>query len=68
MTVYAELVDPESDEAQTAVEPESALRLGPTDSVTLAYTDDLAERWPELEDFLRRTLLAATEYFIERLG
>jgi hypothetical protein len=68
VTVYAELAHPESDESQTAVEPEPALRLGPTDSVTLAYTDDAQDRWPETEGFLRRTLLEATEYFIERLG
>lgn len=68
ITAYAELAHPESDEAQTAIEPEPALTIGPTDSVTLAYTDDAQERWPEIEDFLRRTLLDATEYFIERLG
>jgi hypothetical protein len=68
ITVNAELAHPESDESQTAVEPEPALLLGPTDSVTLAYTDGAQERWPEIEDFLRRTLLEATEYFIERLG
>jgi Fic family protein len=68
VTVHAELAHPESDEAQTAIEPEPALRIGPSDSVTLAYTDDAQERWPEIEEFLRRTLLDATEYFLERLG
>jgi Fic family protein len=68
VTVYAELAHPESDETPTAIEPEPALLLGPTDSVALAYTDDAQERWPEIEDFLQRTLLDATEYFIEGLG
>ncbi len=68
ITAYGELTHPESDEAQTAIEPEPALQLGPTDSVTLAYTDDISERWPEIEDFLRRTLLDAIEYLIEGLG
>jgi prophage maintenance system killer protein len=66
VTVYAELAHPESDEAQPVAEP--VLQLGPIDSVALAYSDDLAERWPEVEDLLRRTLLDATEYFIAGLG
>jgi hypothetical protein len=68
VTAYAELAHPESDEAQTAIEPEPALSLGPTDSVTLAYTDDVQERWQEIKEFLRQTLLEATEFFLERLG
>jgi hypothetical protein len=66
VTVYAELAHPGPDEVQPVAEP--VLHLGPIDSVALAYTDDLAERWPEVEDLLRRTLLDATEYLIEGLG
>jgi hypothetical protein len=67
ITVHAELAHPESDEA-VAIEPETALELAPTDSVTLAYTDHAQERWPEIEELIRRTLRAATERFVERLG
>jgi Fic family protein len=68
VTVYAELVRPESDETSTAVEPEPALDISPTDSVTLAYTDDSAARYPEVEELLRRTLRQAVERFVGRLG
>jgi Fic/DOC family len=68
VTVSAELAHPESDEVSTAIEPESALDLTPTDSVTLAYTDHAQDRWPEIEELIRRTFLAATERFVERLG
>ena len=67
VTVYAELAHPESDEVHMAIESEPVLQLGSLDSVALAYTDDLTDRWPEIENFLRRTLLDATEYFIGRL-
>src|ERR1022692_1641749 len=67
ITVHAELAHPESDEA-VAIEPEPALELAPTDSVTLAYTDHAQERWPEIEDLIRRTLREATERFVGRLG
>src|SRR5205823_9650920 len=56
LTVYAELVRPESDEMPTAVEPEPALDLSPTDSVTLAYTDTFADRYAEAEELLRGTI------------
>jgi hypothetical protein len=68
ITAYAELVHPESDESVTAVEPESALVLSPTDSVTLAYSDDAAERWEEIEAFLQAKLREAVESFVDRLG
>src|SRR5262249_29156826 len=68
LTVYAELARPESDETATAVEPEPALELSPTDSVTLAYTDRFADRHEEAEELLRRTLRSAVERFVGRLG
>jgi Fic family protein len=68
VTVYAELTQPESDETATAVEPEPVLSLVPTDSVTLAYTEDAAERWPEIEALIRRTLRDAANRFADRLG
>jgi hypothetical protein len=68
VTVYAERVHPESDDASSFVEPESILDISPTDSVTLSYNDVPAERWPEVEELLRRKLREAVEYFIERLG
>lgn len=68
VTVYAELVRPESDESSTAVEPEPALDLVPTDSVTLTYTDDSANRMPEIEELLRTTLSQAIAKFVDRLG
>jgi hypothetical protein len=68
LTVYAELVRPESDEMPTAVEPEAALDLSPTDSVTLAYTDWFADRYVEAEELLRRTLRRSVERFVGRLG
>jgi Fic family protein len=68
LSVYAELVRPESDEMQTAVEPEPALDLSPTDSVTLAYTDRFADRYAEAEELLRTTLRRSTERFVGRLG
>jgi Fic family protein len=67
VTVHAELAHPESDE-EVAIDPEAALELAPTDSVTLAYTDHAQERWPEIEELIRRTLRTATERFVERLG
>jgi Fic family protein len=67
VTAYAELVRPE-DEASVAVEPQPALELNPTDSVTLAYTDVLTERHAEIEEFLRDTLSRALERFLSRLG
>jgi hypothetical protein len=57
-----------TDETSIVSEPEPALELAPTDSVTLAYTDHAQERWPEIEDLIRRTLRAATGRFVERLG
>lgn len=68
VTVYAELTQPESDETVTAVEPEPALSLSPTDCVTLAYTDNPQERWPEAEDLVRRTMREAASRFVDRLG
>lgn len=68
VTVYAELVHPESDESVTAVEPEPALSLSPTDSVTLAYNDSAADRWSEVEFFMQAKLREAVETFINRLG
>lgn len=68
VTVYAELVRPESDELSTAVEPELALDLVPTDSVTLAHSDDSADRMPEIEKLLRDTLSQAVSRFVDRLG
>jgi hypothetical protein len=68
LTGCAELARPESDEVAAAVEPEPVLELGPTDSVTLAYTDRFAERYAEVEDLLRRTLRDAVESFVTRLG
>jgi Fic/DOC family len=68
LTVFAELVRPEPDEVAAAVEPEPVLELGPTDSVTFAYTDRFAERYAEVEDLLRRTLRDAVESFVTRLG
>jgi hypothetical protein len=65
---YAELVRPESDEVSTAVEPEPALDIAPTDSVTLAYTAASAARYAEVEDLLHRTLRQAVERFVDRLG
>src|SRR5215469_14393591 len=67
VTVYAERVHPDSDEASTAGEPESILELSPTDSVSLAYNDVASERWPEVEELLQRKLREAVEYFVERL-
>lgn len=68
VTVYAERVHPDSDEASTTSEPESILELSPTDSVSLAYNDVASERWPEVEELLQRKLREAVEYFVERLG
>jgi Fic family protein len=68
VTVYAELTQPESDETTTAVEPEPALSLAPTDSVTLAYTDHPQERWPEIENLIKRTMREAASRFVDRLG
>lgn len=68
VTVYAELVHPESDELATAVEPEPALDLAPTDSVTLAHSDDSSLRAPEIEELLTSTLSQALLRFVDRLG
>ena len=68
VTVYAERVHPESDDISSIAEPESILDISPTDSVTLAYNDIPNERWPEVEELLRRKLREAVEYFVERLG
>jgi hypothetical protein len=68
VTVYAERVHPDSDDASTTGEPESILELSPTDSVSLAYNDVASERWPEVEELLQRKLREAVEYFVERLG
>ena len=68
VTVYAELMHPESDETATAVEPEPVLDLSPTDSVTLSYSDSPAERWPEIEDLLKNKLREAVNGFVNRLG
>jgi len=68
LTVFAELVRPESDETRAAGEPEPLLELSPTDSVTFAYTDVFAARHAEVEDLLRRTLRSAVETFATRLG
>ncbi|MFF5264242.1 Fic family protein [Actinomadura viridis] len=68
LTVYAELVHPGPDESSTASGPEPALELSPTDSVTLSYSEDITERWQEMEDLLRQKLREATINFVERLG
>lgn len=68
VTVYAELVPPDSDEPATAVEPEPALDLVPTDSVTLAHGDEAASRMPEIEELLRDGLSRAVARFVDRLG
>jgi hypothetical protein len=68
VTVYAERVHPDSDEISGASEPESILDMSPTDSVSLAYSDEPSERWPEVEELLQRKLREAVEYFAERLG
>jgi hypothetical protein len=68
VTVYAELVQPESDETATAVEPEPVLELSPTDSVTLSYNDSPADRWPEIEELIQRKLREAVSQFVDRLG
>jgi len=68
VTVYAERVHPESGEFPATSEPEPVLELSPTDSVSLAYSDEPGERWPEVEELLRRKLREAVEYFVERLG
>lgn len=49
-------------------EPEAVLELSPTDSVSLAFSDDPSQRWPEVEALLQRKLREAVEYFVERLG
>jgi len=68
VTVYAERVHPESDDASSIAEPESILDLSPTDSVSLSYDDVPSERWSEVEELLQRKLRDAVEYFVERLG
>ncbi|WP_203990816.1 hypothetical protein [Sphaerisporangium rufum] len=68
VTAYAEMVHPESDESTTAVEPEPALELTPTDSVTLAYNDQPSERWDEIEEFVQEKLREAVQHFVDRLG
>ena len=62
------MLRPGADGTPVAVEPEPALELSPTDSVTFAYTDRFAERYPEVEDLLRRTLRDAVVSFVTRLG
>lgn len=68
VTAFAELVPPESDESKTAIEPEPALNLSPTDSITLTYTDSPSARWEEIENFIREKLREAVERFVDRLG
>ena len=64
LTAYAEFVPASGDSAR----PELALTLSPTDSVTLAYTDHVADRLDEIEEFLRDTFRRAVERFVGRLG
>jgi fido (protein-threonine AMPylation protein) len=68
VTVFAERVHPDSDEFPATSEPEPVLELTPTDSVSLAYSDEPGQRWPEVEELLQRKLREAVEYFVERLG
>jgi Fic family protein len=68
VTVYAESLVPESPDESDAHTPEPLLELKPTDSVTLVYTDNLDDRWEELEEFIDHTLSAAIDRFAQRLG
>jgi Fic family protein len=68
VTTYAERTHPSADGASSTGEAEPVLELGPTDSVTLLYNDDPAQRWPEIEELLQHKLRAAVEYFVDRLG
>jgi Fic family protein len=60
VTCFAEVLPrSDGDERQETEQPTSVLPLTSADSVTLVYTDDLAGRWPEIEEVVDRTLAAA---------
>jgi hypothetical protein len=49
-------------------QPTSLLTATTDDSVTLLYTESVEERWPDLRDFVDRTLAAAIDAFSRSLG
>jgi Fic family protein len=60
LTCFAEILPrPDGDERPDAEQPLSVLTLTSADSVTLVHTDEVAARWPEIEDLVDRTLAAA---------
>jgi Fic family protein len=65
-TVFAELVEPHGDDE--SVRPTPVLTATPDDSLTLLYTESVDGRWPDMHDFVDRTLAAAIDTFSRSLG